>query len=239
MGQAAINLRPYSAGTTLDLRGQSKQDEEPLVLLVPGLDNSGPGHWQTLWERDDENCRRVELGQWDKPHRNTWINQLNLAIHRAAGSSSKRPVVLAAHSLGCHVVSWWAKLEQPEYGSPVIGALLVAPPEVDCFPLDERVSAFAPTPQEHLPFPSLLVASRNDPWTSFLGAQATARSWGSEMIDAGECGHLNAEADLGHWPDGRRLLARLLERREVTDTAQAILAASNQGLVQGGEASAG
>ena len=60
------------------------RDQEPLILLVPGLDNSGPGHWQTLWERDDENCRRVELGQWDKPHRNTWINQLNLAIHRAA-----------------------------------------------------------------------------------------------------------------------------------------------------------
>jgi predicted alpha/beta hydrolase family esterase len=229
MGQFSLPRRPHDPRS---------HDQDPLVLLVPGLENSGAGHWQTLWERDDANCRRVELGQWDKPHRNTWVNQLNLAIHRAAGPNSKRPVVLAAHSLGCHVVSWWAKLEQPEYGSPVIGALLVAPPEVDFFPLDERVSVFAPTPHDPLPFSSLLVASRNDPWMSYRNSQQLARSWGSELVDAGENGHLNAEADLGHWPEGRRMLARLLERRETPDVAQAIVAAASEGLVQGGEAGA-
>ena len=78
--------------------------QQPAVLLVPGLGNSGPDHWQSLWERDDESCRRVELGMWDKPHRNTWVNQLNLAIHRAG-----RPVVLVAHSLGCLVAAWGAR----------------------------------------------------------------------------------------------------------------------------------
>lgn len=73
---------------------------EPLVLIVPGLENSGPDHWQTLWEREVPQCQRVELGMWDNPHRNTWVNQLNLAIHRAG-----RPVVLVAHSLGCHAVA--------------------------------------------------------------------------------------------------------------------------------------
>jgi predicted alpha/beta hydrolase family esterase len=217
----------------------ASRDADPLILLVPGLDNSGTGHWQTLWERDDENCRRVELGQWDKPHRNTWINQLNLTIHRAASLSPGRPVILAAHSLGCHVVAWWAKLEQPEYGNPVIGALLVAPPEVDFFPLDDRLTTFAPTPHEALPFPSLLVASRNDPWMSFPTAQSLARGWGSELVDAGATGHINAEADLGHWPDGRRLLARLIERRETPGAAQAVVAASSAGLVQGGELGVG
>ena len=50
----------------------------------------------------------VELGMWDQPHRNTWINQLNLAIRAA-----DRPVILAAHSLGCLAVAWWAQPEQP------------------------------------------------------------------------------------------------------------------------------
>lgn len=205
-----------------------REQESPAVLLIPGLDNSGPDHWQSLWERDDANCRRVELGLWDRPHRNTWVNQLNLSIHRAG-----RPVVLVAHSLGCLVAAWWAKLEQPAFGHPVIGALLVAPPEVDFFPLDERLTAFAPTPMEQLPFSSILVASRNDPWMSFLNSQQLARRWGSELVDAGACGHVNADADLGHWPDGRRLLARLLNRRGEPSMAEAAAAASSAGLVQG------
>ena len=92
---------------------------DPLTLLVPGLHDSGPGHWQTLWETSRPDARRVELGMWDDPHRNTWVNQLNLAIHRA-----NRPVVLVAHSLGCLAVAWWAEYEQPAHGVPVIGALL-------------------------------------------------------------------------------------------------------------------
>ena len=75
-------------------------DADPLVLLVPGLNDSGPNHWQTHWERDVPGCERVDLGRLDDPHRNTWVNKLNLAIHQAG-----RPVILVAHSLGCHVVA--------------------------------------------------------------------------------------------------------------------------------------
>jgi hypothetical protein len=82
--------------------------DNPLILTVPGLNNSGPEHWQSVWERQRPDCRRVDLGMWDKPHRNTWVNQLNLAIRQA-----DRPVILAAHSLGCLAVAWWAQLEQP------------------------------------------------------------------------------------------------------------------------------
>ncbi len=79
-----------------------------LVLTIPGLGNSGPDHWQTRWEAQRPDCRRVELGMWDAPYRNTWVNQLNLAIHCA-----RAPVVLAAHSLGCLTVAWWANYEPP------------------------------------------------------------------------------------------------------------------------------
>jgi predicted alpha/beta hydrolase family esterase len=81
--------------------------DEPQVLILPGLNDSGPHHWQTAWLRELPYASRVELGMWDDPHRNTWVNQLNLAIHKAG-----RPVILVAHSLACHVVAWWNEYEQ-------------------------------------------------------------------------------------------------------------------------------
>jgi hypothetical protein len=198
-------------------------NSEPAILLVPGLGGSGPGHWQSIWEQQERDYTRVELGRWDDPHRNTWINNLNLAIRRAG-----RPVVLVAHSLGCLTVAWWAQFEQREWErrvepSPVLGAMLVAPPEVDFFPLDERVARFAPTPTDPLPFPSRLVASRNDPWIGFHTAQALARRWGSTLVDAGDAGHINADSQLGDWSFGREQLALLLnERAPTTLSASAV-----------------
>jgi len=43
--------------------------ERPLCLIVPGLDNSGPDHWQSLWESRRDDCRRVDLGCWSEPDR--------------------------------------------------------------------------------------------------------------------------------------------------------------------------
>lgn len=178
--------------------------QEPLVLLVPGLDNSGPGHWQTEWEQQHAGCRRVELGLWDRPHRNTWVNQLNLAIRAA-----ERPVILVAHSLGCLAVAWWAQLERPAPDGPVRGALLVAPPEVEVNPRDPRIAAFAPTPDALLPFPAILVGSHDDPYLSLAGARRLARRWGCRFADAGAVGHINAASGLGDWPFGRFLLGQL------------------------------
>ena len=180
-------------------------DREPLVLLVPGLENSGPNHWQSIWERQRDDCERVDLGMWDRPHRNTWVNRLNLAIRAA-----DRPVVLVAHSLGCLAVAWWAQLERPAADSRVIGALLVAPPDVDFAPLDERLAAFAPTPSQPLPFPSILVGSHNDPYLGYRGARRLARAWGSRFADAGSIGHINAASEIGDWPFGQFLLEQLL-----------------------------
>ena len=176
----------------------------PLVLTVPGLDGSGPTHWQTLWEERDARARRVDMGDWAKPNRNMWVNRLNLAIHRA-----NRPVILVAHSLGCLTVAWWAHYEQPAYGDPVIGALLVAPPDVDGPLREARLHSFAPTPLGPLPFPSMVVASRDDPWGSLDHSERLATFWGSRFVDAGEAGHINADSGLGQWDDGRRHLSRL------------------------------
>jgi uncharacterized protein len=180
---------------------------DPLILLVPGLGNSGPGHWQSAWERDLRMAQRVDLGSWDDPRRNLWVNKLNLAIRRA-----DRPVVLVAHSLGCLAVAWWAEWEAAEEEHNVVGALLVAPPEVEERDVDPRLARFAPVPVQAFPFPSIVAASRNDPYVRFGRARKLAEGWGSRFADAGEIGHINAESDIGDWGFGRFLLHQLLGR---------------------------
>lgn len=178
---------------------------EPLVLIVPGLNNSGPNHWQTIWEYGRPDSHRVDLGMWSNPHRNTWVNKLNLAIR-----SANRPVVLVAHSLGCLAVAWWAEYERPAYGNPVVGALLVAPPDVDRPGLDPRLATFGACPRRPLPFPGFLVASHDDPYCKYRTARVLANDWDCRFADAGAVGHINAESQLGDWPFGERLLKQLL-----------------------------
>jgi predicted alpha/beta hydrolase family esterase len=200
---------------TLELdAGQLAQD--PLILIVPGLNNSGPDHWQTRWEAQLPDCERVELGMWNDPHRNTWVNKINLAVHRAG-----RPVILVAHSLGCHAVAWWAEYEQAAYGNPVVGALLVAPPDVERAGVDERLARFAPAPRRALPFPSFLAASENDPYASLRVARGLANDWGATFAYAGSIGHINADSGIDDWAFGQLLLAQLLrEHRTRRGTAR-------------------
>ncbi len=177
----------------------------PLVLTVPGLDNSGPGHWQSIWERERMDCERAELGMWSSPHRNSWVTALNSAIRQAG-----RPVILAAHSLGCLAVAWWAALEAQSYGGPVAGALLVAPPDVDTAGPDPRLTGFGPAPKIILPFPSVTIASSNDPYIDVARARSLAKFWGSHFVDVGEAGHINGDSGLGDWREGQVWLDRLL-----------------------------
>jgi len=182
----------------------SRAADAPLILLVPGLNGSGPDHWQSHWERELDPCARVDLGAWDDPHRNSWVNRLNLAIHRAGW-----PVILVAHSLGCHVVAWWNEYERPTAHGPVRGALLVAPPDVEGSEADGRLARFAPVMRTAMPFPSIVAASRDDPYIGFDRARRLARIWKSRFVDAGWLGHINADSGIHGWPFGRFLLRQL------------------------------
>jgi predicted alpha/beta hydrolase family esterase len=141
----------------------------------------------------------------ERPHRKLWRNKLNAAI-----LSARRPVVLVAHSLGCHAVTWWNALERPGADSNVVGALLVAPPVVEGPGVDERLADFAPMAREKLPFLSILAASQDDPYAPFGYARKMARNWGSRLVDAGWVGHINADSNIENWPYGLYLLDRLL-----------------------------
>ena len=178
----------------------------PRILTVPGLDGSGPDHWQTHWEACLPDAVRVELGQWARPHRNSWITRLDQVVR-----ASRRPVLLAAHSLGCIAVAWWAAFAGRLPGNQVVGALLVAPADVDRANMPGRIGGFAPIPMRRLPFPSILVASHDDPWIELDRARDLAARWGSTLFDAGHQGHVNAESGLGLWLEGQRLAAQLMD----------------------------
>lgn len=181
----------------------------PLVLTVPGLGNSGPGHWQTLWEQSRGDTARAELGMWESPRRNAWVTKLDQAVRTADA-----PIILVAHSLGCLAVAWWAELSGQTWGWPVAGALLVAPPDVDRSNACTEIRGFAPSPRIALPFPSILVASEDDPYASPQRSFDMAREWGSHFVEIGPHGHINAESDLGLWHEGQALLDRLIGAAE-------------------------
>lgn len=182
---------------------------QPTVLIVPGLNDSGPAHWQTLWERTRSDCLRADLGMWSAPRRNAWVTRLDQAIRQA-----QAPVVLVAHSLGCLAVAWWAQLAGQPWGWPVAGALLVAPPDVDRADACEEIARFAPSPRTSLPFPSILVSSSDDSFCATQRAFDMARDWGSHFVDAGALGHINAASGVGWWDEGQALLDRVIGAAE-------------------------
>lgn len=171
------------------------------LLIVPGYSNSGPLHWQSLWERSLPGALRVQQHDWEHPDVDAWVAALEAAIAACAV-----PPVLVTHSLGGSTVAHWAS----RYLRPIQGALLVAPPDVDNPEVPAPCLTFAPTPRQRLPFRSILVASRDDPYASFERSAQMARDWGSRLEDAGRVGHINSASGLGEWPWGQALLRELL-----------------------------
>ena len=124
-------------------------------------------------------------------------------------NAAEKPVILVAHSLGVptaiHAI--------PEFRKKVAGAFLVAPPEVTNPAIrPKHLMTFGPYPEDPLPFPSITIASRNDPFGSFEHAENIAVAWGSFLIDAGQSGHINAESGHGPWPEGTMVFTQFLSR---------------------------
>src|SRR6185369_13618778 len=93
-------------------------------LIVPGITNSSPQHWQSLWEKEfPEKFRRIEQAEWDRPICDDWIETIEAEVQKESPES----VVLIAHSLGCTAVAHWAK----RFGTHIKGAMLVAPSDCE------------------------------------------------------------------------------------------------------------
>jgi len=174
------------------------------TLILPGLSNSGPEHWQSRWEAMDSRCERVQQAEWDAPRCSDWMARLDAAV-----AASAEPVVLVGHSSSCALVAHWARSASPEQRARVRGALLVAPSDPDGPAYPAGPTGFSPVPLERLPFPSIVVISRDDIYVTPERAAEYATAWGSRVVDIGAAGHINSASGLGDWPAGRALLDEL------------------------------
>lgn len=185
------------------------------VLTVPGLYGSGPGHWQSRWEALHPDWQRVGQKDWSRPSLYLWAERVGEAIALATAETERvspggaSGILLLAHSFGClaslrYVLD--ASLGATDYHAHIAGMLLVAPADPDKFGVGPLL------PQGPLPFPTIVAASRNDPWVPQPVAFGWATLWGSEKIDLGLAGHVNADSGLGDWPLGLSLVERLVQR---------------------------
>lgn len=167
------------------------------LLTVPGIDDSGPAHWQTLWEeRPERECRRFAPSSWGAPEAWDWVD----AVDRGLADVGPDCVVVA-HSLGClaaaHVASASDRLR---------GLVLVAPPDMRGPAFPQAAQRFDELDVGPLQVPALVVASTDDPYASPAATRRLALAWGAPLVDIGAHGHLNEASGLGAWDEGWNLV---------------------------------
>jgi uncharacterized protein len=180
--------------------------ETPRVLILPGWQNSGPSHWQSLWQAE-HGFERVEQADWLWPRRGDWMARLDEVL-----LDDDRPAVLAAHSLGCQLVAAWAAHSQ--HTARVQGALLVAPPDTARDDMPPQLSGWRQIVMARLPFAAHVVYSSDDPYVAVDRALAMAEAWGAKISALGPRGHINGASGLGAWPQGLLWLNELRQPKD-------------------------
>ncbi len=172
-----------------------------IVLNIPGYQNSLEGHWQTFWENEFDWFKRVKMPDWENPKKNEWLPTLIKEIENC-----KEAPVLLAHSLGCPSIA----LLPDSVKSKVKGAFMVACPDLTNANIPPTlVASFTPVPKATLPFPSILIASLNDPYCKLDVAKNFANCWGSHFINLGPKEHISYEA-VGTWDFGKKMFLEFI-----------------------------
>ena len=170
-------------------------------FILPGLNNSGPQHWQTYWE-NDHGFTRIQQQDWDNPVADQWIQ----TIEEKLSACPLKEVILIGHSLACCTIVKWAA----RHNHVIKGALLVGPSDTEAASYPPGTTGFTPMPLYKLPFPSIVVASTDDFYVSMERAIFFADNWGSRLITAGALGHINTASSIGNWPQGLAILQQLI-----------------------------
>lgn len=186
----------------------------PTVLIVPGLRDKAPAHWQT-WLHQALEAEGFAVASVPPMGRDNLDLQTRLDTIDEVVESFNGPAFAVAHSAGCSMLAHWAG--QSALTARIEGALLIAPPDLntpmpEAYPRLEalRDGGWYPLPTRKLPFPSWVGVSQNDPLSTVEVAQQNARYWGSQTIDLGEVGHVNPQAGYGPWPEGLNLLKQYI-----------------------------
>jgi predicted alpha/beta hydrolase family esterase len=169
-------------------------------LIVPGLGNSGPEHWQSYFQNSADNFYRIEQEEWDAPNCEDWIKTMDEKVLEFDLSS----VVLIAHSLGCATIVHWAE----KFQRKIKGALLVAPSDPEAPQYTFPATGYAPIPLERINFKTIVVASTDDMWVTIERAKYFAACWDSEFINLGNAGHINVASGYTNWEEGLQLLKK-------------------------------
>ena len=178
------------------------------ILIVPGLREHVPDHWQTLLAAKLPHVCSVAPLEHDKLSCAARVDAIDRALTTIEG-----PVIIVAHSAGAMMVAHWAARGATR---EIRGALLAAPadletpmptgyPEIDVL----KEHGWLPIPRGTLPFPSIVAAGSNDPLTRLDRAREFAQAWGSRFVELGEVGHLNPASGHGEWPRAEAFIREL------------------------------
>jgi len=171
--------------------------------MVPGIGDSGPGHWQSLWEQKSAvRCSRFSPASWDEPRADDWLQAVSRAVEDAGPD-----VLVVAHSLGCVAVA-----HQAGEDLACRGVVLVAPPDVHGPLFPEAAVGFTDLAVRPVRVPALVISSSDDPYCTPAVARRLARQWHAEQVDVGPAGHLNEGARLGRWQVGWDLVHEFAHR---------------------------
>ena len=160
------------------------------VLILHGLDGSGPGHWQhwlagQLRDRG-EDVLFPDLPDASDPKLEAWLE----ALAPLRGSDD----TVVCHSLACCL---WLH-HRARGGAAARRVLLVAPPCRDDVP---AIADFFPVPVRRGLVPEAeLWATDNDPYCPPGAASAFADPLGNACEVSEGMGHLNPDVGLGPWP---------------------------------------
>ena len=171
------------------------------LLVIPGLNDSGPAHWQTwLQAHFKRQAVRVQQEDFGQPDLAAWAGRIEATVV----AHPRTHWVAAAHSFGCLALLRYLG----QGGAAVRSALLVAPADPQKFGVVDRL------PRSSLPIASVLIASETDPWMSITAAREWGTTWGSRVLNLGDVGHINADSGFGPLPQAKSLVRQMIQRAE-------------------------
>lgn len=211
-------MRLYTAPSATNADSVMNATHVPIrVLIIPGLNDSGPGHWQTWLQGQYSDAVRVIQSRWDRPELQRWSDRIAQTLAR---HDPRTEWIAVAHSFGClalaHHLAWRKDLAERQPGgsaclspTPIRAALMVAPASPDKFGVRNLL------PQRDLRLPATLVGSDTDPWMRADEAQDWAHRWGQHFTSLGDAGHINVDSGHGPWPLARYKVDQMIRQLQL------------------------
>jgi predicted alpha/beta hydrolase family esterase len=185
------------------------------VLIIPGLHDSGPAHWQTWLQSQYVDAVRVQQHDWACPDLDAWSQRIAETLSR---HSARTRWVAVAHSFGTLALAHHLATGRADSAlgdadgvglrhGGIAAALMVAPADPLKFGLEARLR------RRTLGLPLTVIGSEDDPWMPLDRAREWAHVWGAGFRNLGRAGHINTESGFGPWPLARHKVDHLIRQQ--------------------------